>query len=57
MDCPKCKIGDYVKDGKLRGLQRYKCKRLRFRMKTKLLSSSLPAIHFTSTISESTFQP
>ena len=25
MDCPKCKIGDYVKDGKLRGLQRYTC--------------------------------
>ena len=25
MDCPKCKIGDYVKDGILRGLQRYTC--------------------------------
>jgi transposase-like protein len=31
MDCPKCKIGDYVKDGKLRGLQRYKCKRCLYR--------------------------
>jgi transposase-like protein len=31
MNCPKCKIGDYVKDGKLRGLQRYKCKRCLYR--------------------------
>jgi hypothetical protein len=25
MDCPKCKISDYVKAGILRGLQRYTC--------------------------------
>ena len=27
MECPKCKIGDYVKNGMLRGFQRYKCKK------------------------------
>ena len=31
MNCPKCKIGDYVRDGILRGLQRYKCKRCLYR--------------------------
>ena len=25
IDCPKCKIGDYVRDGKLRELQCYTC--------------------------------
>ena len=31
MDCPKCNSGSYVKDGNLRGLQRYKCKGCNFR--------------------------
>ena len=31
MECPRCKIGEYVKDGILRGLQRYKCKKCLYR--------------------------
>jgi transposase-like protein len=31
MDCPKCKSSHHVKDGVVRGRQRYKCKDCRYR--------------------------
>jgi transposase-like protein len=31
MDCPKCKSTHHVKDGMVRGLQRYKCKACNYR--------------------------
>jgi transposase-like protein len=31
MDCPKCKSNHHVKDGIIRGKQRYKCKDCRYR--------------------------
>jgi transposase-like protein len=31
MNCPKCKSTHHVKDGKVRGLQRYKCKTCSYR--------------------------
>jgi transposase-like protein len=31
MDCPKCSNSHYVKDGVIRGKQRYKCKECRYR--------------------------
>ena len=31
MDCPKCKSSEYIKDGIVRSLQRYKCKNCNYR--------------------------
>ena len=33
MDCPKCKSSHHVKDGIVRGQQRYKCKECSYRCK------------------------
>jgi len=42
MDCPKCKSKKHIKDGKVKGKQRYKCKGCNYRYTVELKSTAKP---------------
>ena len=42
MNCPKCSSEKYTKDGKIKGIQRYKCKECSYRYTVEIKSTAKP---------------